>query len=150
MTWSKKCVLTDLLTTSSDDIVNPPVVAINATTRATFAVTDCKLYVPVVTLSADNDNNLLDKLKTVFKRTIKWNKYRSEMSNHTKNNNLNYLIDPAFTKVNILFVLTFKNEEDRTFSSKYYVPNLEVTDFNVLINGKSIIWHTYKKRKRSI
>ena len=58
------------------------------------------MYVPVVTLSAENDNKLLQQLKIGFKRTIKWNKYRSEMSNQTKNNNLNYLIDPAFTNVN--------------------------------------------------
>ena len=44
------------------------------------------------------------------------------MSNQTKNNNLNYLIDPTFTNVNRLFVLSFKNENDRTSFSKYYVP----------------------------
>ena len=48
-----------------------------------------------------------------FKRTIKWNKYRSEMNNHTKANNLNYLIDPTYNKVNRLFILSFENEEDR-------------------------------------
>ena len=53
-------------------------------------------------------------IKTGFKRTIKWNKYRSEMSNQTKNNNLNYFIDPTFTNVNRLLVLTFENEDDRT------------------------------------
>ena len=63
-------------------------------------ITDCKLYVPVITLSAENDNKLLEQLKTGFERTIKWNKYRSEMSNLTKNNNLNYLIDSIFTNVN--------------------------------------------------
>ena len=48
-----------------------------------------------------------------FKRTIKWNKYRSEMNSHTKTNNLNYLIDPTYNKVNRLFILSFENEEDR-------------------------------------
>ena len=57
------------------------------------------------------------------------------MTNHTKNNNLNYLIDPTFTKVNRLFVLSFENENDRTSFSKYYVPNVQTKDFNVLING---------------
>ena len=82
------------------------------------------MHVPVVTLSAENDNKLLEQLKTGFERTIKWNKYRSEMSNQTKNNNLNYLIDPTFTYVNRLFVLTFENEDGRTFFSKYYVPKV--------------------------
>ena len=103
---------------------------------AAFKIKDCKLYVPVVTLSAENDNKLLEQLKTGFKRTIKWNKYRSEMPNQTKNNNLNYLIDPEFTNVNRLFVLTFKNEDDRTSFSKYYVPKVEIKDFNVLIDRK--------------
>ena len=94
------------------------------------------MYVPVVTLSAENDNKLLEQLKTRFKRTIKWNKYRSEMSNQTINNNLNYLIDPTFTNVNRLFVLAFENENDGTSFSKYYALKVEIKDFNVLIDGK--------------
>ena len=58
------------------------------------------------------------------------------MSNQTKSNNLNYLIDPTFTNVNRLFVLSFENENDTTSFSKYYVPEVEIKDFNVLINGK--------------
>ena len=76
------------------------------------------MYVPVATLSSENDKILLEQLKTGFKRTIKWNKYRSEMSNQTKINNLNYLIDPTFTNVNRLFVLTFENEDGRSFFFK--------------------------------
>ena len=77
------------------------------------------MCVSVVTLSTQNNRALLEQLKTGFKRTIKWNKYRSEMTNETKNNNLNYLID--FTKVNRLFTLSFENEDDRTSFSEYYV-----------------------------
>ena len=58
------------------------------------------------------------------------------MSNQTKNNNLNYLIDPTFTTVNRLFVLTFENEDDRTSFPKYYIPKVEIKDFNVLIDKK--------------
>ena len=58
------------------------------------------------------------------------------MTDQTKNNNLNYLIDPTFTKVNRLFVLSFENENDRTSFSKYYVSNFQTKDFNVLIDGK--------------
>ena len=99
-------------------------------------IKDTKLYVPVVMLSAKDDNKLLEQLKTGFKRTIKWNKYRSEMSNQTKNNNLNYLIDSTFTNVNTLFILSFGNENDRTSFSKYYIPKVEVKDFTVLMDGK--------------
>ena len=94
------------------------------------------MNVPVVTYSAENDNKLLEQLKTGFKRTIKWNKYRSEMSNQTKNNNLKYLIDSTFTNVNRLLTLSFENEYDRTSFSKYYVPSVEIKDFHVLIDGK--------------
>ena len=109
---------------------------INNPTGATFAINGCKLCVPVVILSAENDNKLLDQLKTGFKRTIKWNKYRSEIPNQTKNNNLNYLIDSTtFTNVNRLFVLSFENENDRNSFSKYYAPIIEIKDFNALIDG---------------
>ena len=107
LTCSKDCALTDI--TTRDAVAaqggNPARQTINVLTGATCKIRDTKLYAPVVTLSAENDNKLFEQLKTRFKRTIKWNKYRSEMSNQTRSNNLNYLIDPTFTKVNRLFVL---------------------------------------------
>ena len=75
---------------------NPARERIDAPTNTTFQITDAKLYVTVVTLSTQNDKKLLKQLRIKFKRTIKWNKYKSEMTNETKNNNLNYLIDPTF------------------------------------------------------
>ena len=132
LTWSENCVITSL---ERRAITNTRIDT--SPTSATFKITDTKLYVPVVTLSTKDDNNFLEQLKSGFKRTIKWNKYRSEMTNQTQNNNLNYLIDPTFTKVNRLFVLSFENEDDRTSHSKYYVPNVQIKDFNVLIDGKS-------------
>ena len=72
--------------------------------NAALQITDTKFYVPVVTLSKENDEKLVEQLKTGFKRTIKWNKYRSQMTIQPENNNLNYLIDPTFTNVNRLFV----------------------------------------------
>ena len=75
-----------------------------------FQITDTKLYVLVVTLSKENDMKLLEQLKTGFKRTIKWNKYRSQMTIQPQNNNLSYLIDPTFTNVNRLFVFLFTRD----------------------------------------
>ena len=69
----------------------------------TFQITDNKLYVPVVTLSKENDIKLSDQLKLGFKRTIKWNKYTSQMTIQPQNNKLNYLIDPTFKNVNNFF-----------------------------------------------
>ena len=142
LTSSENCVLTDITAqpTRATQGANSARPAINAPTNARFQITDTKLYVPVVTLSTENDKKLLEQLRTGFKRTIKWNKYRSEMTNQTKNNNLNYLIDPTFTKVNrlfvLLFALSFENENDRTYFSKYCVPNVQIKDFNALIDGK--------------
>ena len=99
------------------------------------------MYVAVVTLSTEDDNNFLEQLKSGFKRTIRWNKYRSEMTNQTKNNNLDYLINPTFNKVNRLFVLSYENEEDRTSFTKYIIhfntPKVEIKGFNVLVEGKN-------------
>ena len=97
------------------------------------------MYVPVVTLSKENDINLLEQLKSRFKRNIKWNKYRSQMTIQPKNNNLNYLIDPTFMNVNRLFVLSFprnNNTDSRYSFSNYDVPNFRINDFNILIDGK--------------
>ena len=68
------------------------------------------MYVLVVTLSKENDIKLLEKLKSGFKRIIKWNKYRSQMTIQNNNSNLNYLIDPTFTIANRLFVLSFERK----------------------------------------
>ena len=114
LTWSENCVITSKSAREADTDADPAVAGINNPTNAVFKIIDCKLYVSVVTLSAENNTKLLEQLKTGFKRTITWNKYRSEMSNHTKNNNLNYLIDPTFTNANRLSVLSFENEDDRT------------------------------------
>ena len=61
------------------------------------------------------------------------------MTNQAKNNILNYLIDPTFTKANRLFVLSFENENDRRSFSKYYKPDVQIKDFIVLIDGKSFL-----------
>ena len=107
---------------------------------AKFKIADTKLYVPVVILSKENDAKLLEQLQSGFKRTIKLNKYRSQMTIQPQNNNLNYLIDPTFTNVNRLFVLPFTrtNTHDyRNVFSNYYVLDAEIKDFNVLIDRKS-------------
>ena len=125
--------------------LNPAIAAVNNPTNITFQITDTKLYVPVATLSTKDDNKFLEQLKSGFKRTIKWNRCRSEMTNQAKTNHLNHLIDQTFIKVNRLFVLSFENEEDRTSFSKYFVPKIEVKDFNVLIDRKSFFDVTVKR-----
>ena len=111
LTWPENCVLTSKV--ARDPVPDPAVAAFNNPKNVTFKITDVKLYAPVVTLSTESDKTLLEQLRTGFKRTIKWNKYMSKMTNQRQNNNLNYLIDPTFTKVNRLFVLSFENEGDK-------------------------------------
>ena len=90
---------------------------------AIFQITDAKLYVPVVNFLKENDIKLLEHLKLGFKRTIKWNKYRSQIAIQPQNNTLNYLIDPTYTNVNRLFVLSLprnNNTDSRYSYSNYY------------------------------
>ena len=112
------------------------------------------MYVPVVTLSKENDKKLSKQLKSGFKRTAKWNKYRSQMTVQSNNNNLNNLIDPTFTKVNKLFVWSFEWIEEDNVKSNHrdsfsycYVPNVEIKDSNVLIDGKSFFDLPIKNEK---
>ena len=140
LTWFKNCVLIDKLTREADYDVDPNVYEIDNPENATFKITQTKLFVPVVTLSKENDIKLLEQLKSGFKRTIKWNKDRSHMTIQPQNNNLNYFIDPTFMNVNRLFVLSFPrniNTDSRYSFSNYYVPKVQIKDFNVLIDGKS-------------
>ena len=97
---------------------DPILPEIDIPTSATFQITDTKLYVPVVTLSKENDKELLEQLKSGSKRTAKWNKYRSQMTIQLQNNNLNYLIDPIFTKVNRLLILSFERTAGENNTNK--------------------------------
>ena len=148
LTWSKNCVLADM-TVKAAQGGNPEIVA---PTGLEFQIADTKLYVTVVTLSKENDIKLLEHVKSGFKRTIKWNQYRSQMTVQPQNNNLNYLIGSTFTNANRLFVLSFvrTNEADnRDSPSHYYLPNVEMKDFNVLIDGKSFFDLTVKNKEEA-
>ena len=106
LTWFKSCVLISKAARNANYNANPVARKIDNPENATFQIAYTNLYIPAVTLSKENDTKLLQQLKTGFKRTIKWNKYRSQMTIQPQNNNLNYLIDPAFMNVNRLFVLS--------------------------------------------
>ena len=142
LTWDKNCVITSLenrLVTAAQG--NNPEVRDDSPTGTTFKITDCKLCVPAVTLSKGDDNKLSSQLKSGFKRVIAWNKYLSQVSDQSINNNLNFLIDPTFTNVSRLFVLSFKNDaanrDNRASNSTYYLPKVQMKDFNVIIDKKS-------------
>ena len=74
----------------------------------------------------------------------------SGISNQVANNNLNYLIDPTFSKVNRLFVLAFETDEtDRTIFSDYYVPKVEIKGYNVLIDQKPFFEISVKNKEET-
>ena len=76
----------------------------------TFTVTETNLYVPVVTLSTQDNAKLLPQLKSGFKRTISWNKYLSKQELLAQSPNLNQLVKPSCQGVNRLFVLAFEDD----------------------------------------
>ena len=127
--WDKNCIITSL---EQRDIGGGN--RDNAPRGATLSITDCKLYIPSVTLSNDDEIKLLTNLKSGFKREIIWHKYRSQMTTEAVNNNLNILIDPIFTNVNRLFILAYQNADDRQSFSQFYLPNVMVKDYNVIID----------------
>ena len=114
--WSANCVIV------STDVANQV---------ATFAITDTKLYVPVVTLSTQDNAKLLEQLNSGFKRVVNWNKYLSKPELLAQNPNLNYLVEPSFQVLNRLFVLEFENDTQIASSKGYYLPNVEIKNYNV-------------------
>ena len=120
LTWCNDCVIT------------------NSTGEGKFAITEIKLYVPVVTLSTKDNEKLLQQLKSGFKKSISWNKYESSIKTFAQNRNLNYLINPSLQGVNRIFVLAFENENYRTSHSTYYLPKVEIKDYNVMIDGRNV------------
>ena len=132
LTWSSNCVLI------ATNIPNQ---------NATFAITDTKLYVPVVTLSTQENTKFLQKLKSGFKRVINWNKYLSKPELLAQKPNLNHLVEPSFRRVNRLFVLAFENDDHRTSDDRYYLPTVEIKDYNIMINGENFFDQPIKNNK---
>ena len=108
LTWSSTCVIT------------------NSTGAGTFAITDTKLYVPVVILLTQDNSKLLQQLKPGFKRIVNWNKYLSTPELLAQNPNLNHLVEPSSQGVNRHFVLAFENDTQRSSHSGYYLLNVEI------------------------
>ena len=118
LTWSPNCVIT------------------NSTGQGKFKITDTNLYVPVVTLSTEDNEKLLQQLRSGLKRVINWNKYLSRPELLAQNPNINYLIEPSFQGINRLFVLTFEDDAQRKVHSGYDLPNVEIKNY-VMINGEN-------------
>ena len=115
--------------------------------NATFGISDIKLYVPVVTLSTQENAKFLQQLKSNFKRVINWNKYLSKPELLAQNQNLNHLVEPSFQGINRLFVLAFENDDDKASNDEYYLPTVEIKDYNILINGENFFDQPIKNNR---
>ena len=113
----------------------------------TFAITETNLYVTIVTLSTQDNTKLLMQFKSGFKRAIDWNKYLSKPESVRRNPNLNHLVEPSFQGVNRLFILTFEIDAQRTRNKIYYLPNVEIKDYNVMTDGKNFLDQSVKSNK---
>ena len=134
MTWSENCVII------STNVANQ---------NPTFTITETNLHVPVVTLSNQDNVKLLSQLKSGFKRTIYWNKYLAKPELLAQNANLNHLIEPSFQGLNRFFVLAFENDAQRTNIKKYYIPNVEIKNYNIMLDGKNVFDQPVKNDKIS-
>ena len=129
LTWSSSCVIT------------------NSTSAVRFTITDTKIYVPVGTLSTQENTKLFQQLKSGFKRVINWNKYSSKPELLTQDQNLNHLVEPSFQGVNRLFALAFENDKQRTSHSGYYLTNVQIKDYSIMINGELLFHQPVKNNK---
>ena len=138
------CEVNLILTWSSNGVL---IATNNQNQAATFEITDIKLYVPVVTISTQENTKFLQQLKSGFKRVINWNKYLSKPELLAQNPNFNDLVELTFQGINRLFVLAFENDDDRTSNEEYYLPIAEINDYNIMINGENFFDQSIKNNK---
>ena len=139
LTWNENCVL------SSED------------GNSVFAITDAKLYVPIVTLSAEENAKLSKLLGEGFKRSINWNKYRlipnkkynandyirelldSSYQKYNANDHIRELLDSSYRGVKRLFVLAYDNTNGITAHSyrRYFLPSIKIENYNIEIDGRN-------------
>ena len=127
LTWSANCVI----------------VSTNAANQnATFAITDTKLYILVVTLSTQDNAKLLLELLLIY-----LNKYLTKPELLAQNPGLNHLVEPSFQGINRIFILAYEGDTQRTSSKDYYLPNVEIKDYNIMINVENVFDQPIKKNK---
>ena len=103
-----------------------------------------------MTLSIQENAKFFQQLKSGFKRVINWNKYLSKPELLAQNPNLNHLVEPSFQGVNRLFVLAFEGDTQRASHSGYYLPNVEIKDYNIMINGENFFDQPIKNNENII
>ena len=123
LTWKKECVL------STDD------------GNAVFIINNTKLYVPVVTLSKEDNKDFIEQQNKGFQRSIYWNEYKTQEINENADANVfKYInLDPSFQGVNRLFVMAYNRangQPTRNGQQKYYLPRIDLNKY-VIIDGRN-------------
>ena len=127
LNWTKDCLMSAIADT-------------------TFTITNTKLYVPIIILSSKDNVKLVKLLEERYKRPVYWNEYQTKIqSRNLDNNNLTrFPLDASFQGVRRLFVLAFDNTDndaknvERNSHTKYFLPRVDITNYNVLIDGRNI------------
>ena len=127
LTWKKECVL-------STDAAN-----------AVFNINDTKLYVPIVTLSKEDNKDFIEQQNKGFQRSIYWNEYKTkEKDENADANNANTVryihLDPSFQDVNRLFLMAYNRaagKATRDDQQKYYLPRIDLNKYNIIIDGRN-------------
>ena len=127
--WSDRCFVIDNSIDNQEPI---------------FTITDTKLYVPVVTLSIQDNLKLLEQLKSDFKRTNNWNKYEPKVTVEQRNQYLHFLIYRSFQRANRLFVLSFEDTNRRTSYKRYYLPLVEIKYDNIVSDRQNVFDQSIK------
>ena len=125
LTWKKECASS----TAADDAV--------------FIINDTKLYVPVVTLSKEDNKDFIEQQNKGFQRSIYWNEYKTKEKDEDGNANaVKYInLDPSFQGANRLFLMAYSRADDnqatRNGQKKYYLPRIDLKKYNVIIDGRN-------------
>ena len=123
LTWKKECVLS------------------NQAGDAVFIINDTKLYVPVVTLSKEDNKDFIEQQNKDFQRSIYWNEYKTkEKTEEADANVFKYIsLDPSFQGVNRLFFMVYNrdNQPTRNGQQKYYLPRIDLRKYNVITDGRN-------------
>ena len=123
LTWKRECIL-------STDAAN-----------AVYIINDTKLYVPVVTLSKEDNKDFIEQQNKGFQRSISWNEYKiKEKTEDADASGTNINLDPSFQGVNRLFLMTYNGaagQATRDGQRKYYLPRVDLKKYNVIIDGRN-------------
>ena len=124
LTWKKECVLS------------------TGAGEAVFVINDTKMYVPVVTLSKEDNKGFIEQQNKGFQRSIYWNEYKTKEINEDADANVfKYInLDSSFQSVNRLLVMAYNRvdgQPTRNGQRKYYLPRIDLNKYNVIIDGRN-------------